>query len=94
MQNTVGKLPGTIVVRILALELVEKGVLPPEFGSYRRGMITWMNAEALAWAIHGFERSVETLVIALDLEYTYNRVYSNIFMRSLTNLNISSHLVR
>ena len=56
MQNTVGKLPEKIVSRRLALELEEKGVLPPELGSYRSGKVTWMNAAALASDIYdGFE---------------------------------------
>ena len=95
MQNTVGKLPEKIVARRLALELEEKGVLPPELGSYRSGKVTWMNAAALASDIYdGFERGEETLVIALDLEDAYNRVDFNILMRTLANLKISPQLVR
>ena len=89
MQNTVGKLPEKIVSRRLALELEEKGVLPPELGSYRSGKVTWMNAAALASDIYdGFERGEETLVNALDLEDAYNRVQFNIL------INISPQLVR
>ena len=84
-----------IVSRRLALELEEKGVLPPELGSYRSGKVTWMNAAALASDIYdGFERGEETLVIALDLEDAYNRVQFNILMRTLANLDISPQLVR
>ena len=90
----VDTLPEKIVARRLALELYEKGVLPPGLGSYRSGKVKWMNAAALASDIiyDGFERGEETLVIALDL--AYNRVDFNILMRTLTNLKISPQLVR
>ena len=95
MQNTVGKLPEKIVSRRLALELEEKGVLPPELGSYRSGKVTWMNAAALGSDIYDrFERGEETLVIALDLEDAYNRVQLNILIRTLANVDISPQLVR
>ena len=48
MQNTVGKLLEKIVARKLSLELEEKGLLPPELGSYRQGKDTWANAAVLA----------------------------------------------
>ena len=42
----------------------------------------------------GIKRGEETLVIALDLEDTYNRVQFNIVMRTLANLDTSPQLVR
>ena len=70
-------------------------MLPPELCSYRKGKMSCMNAAKLASDTYDdIERGEDTLVIALDLEDTCNRVQFNVLMHTLANLDTSPQLVR
>ena len=52
-----------------------------------------MNDAVLASDVYdGFERGEETLVAALDLEDTYNRVVFSVTMKTLVNLEVNPHI--
>ena len=89
MQNTAGKVLEKLIARRLSCQLENDNLLPATLGSYRVGKDTWANAAVLASDVYdAFEKREETLVIALDLEDAYNRVYFKILIRTLININI------
>ncbi len=94
MQNSVGKLLEKYVAHYVTNKQEEDNTLPPTLGSYRRGKDTWMNVAVLASDIYdSFERGEETLVVALDLEDTYNRVQYSVLLKTMIRLQVDPRLV-
>jgi len=72
-----------------------ESVLPPGMGAYRSHRETWINpamVEANIW--DGFEERDNTLLVALDLEDVYNRVWLPILADRMLQLGISVFWVR
>jgi hypothetical protein len=95
MQNTAGKLLERIVARWLAIDLEQRGKLPPKLEGYRRNKETWLNAAVFANDVYeGFQAKAETCAAAIDLEDAYNRVLFKYLMRMLLGLDVHPIIIR
>ena len=87
MQNTIGKLMEGTIARKLARDLEDREILPENWGWgwgvgwVRPGKCSWKNAAAFAYDVYeGFQRKVQAVAVATDLEDACNRVQFKVLM--------------
>ena len=73
-----------IVARKLTQDLERRNVLPPNQRGYTEGKNTRENAARFAYNVYeGFHWKEQTLAVAVDLEYAYNRVQFKLLMDNM-----------
>ena len=88
VQNVIGKVPEKIAARRFTRHI--ECVPPPGMDAHRPHRETWINLATVAANIwDGFEEKDNTLLVALDLENAYNRVWQPILADCILQLGIS-----
>jgi len=88
VQNVIGKIKENIAARRFTRHI--ECVLPPSMSAYRPHRETWINPATVAANIWDcFEEKDKPLLVALDLEDAYNRVWLPILADLMLQLGIS-----
>jgi len=88
VQNVIGKITENIAARRFTRHI--ECVLPPSMSAYRPHRETWINPATVAANIWDcFEEKDKPLLVSLDLEDAYNRVWLPILADLMLQLGIS-----